>query len=176
MLKGLYTLNLSHNHFSGNIPTNVGDMSSLESFDISCNRLDGYIPQSLTTIDSLAFLNLSYNELSGKIPGGTHFETLSWDGSAFLGNDLLCGFPTDKACKGDQNITVGDTLIFEVEEDDQEDANERLLFYGIMAMGFAVGFWGLFSVLLLRKEKWWFRYWTFIDSVAIRIICCIHKD
>ncbi|KAI3863584.1 hypothetical protein MKW92_011909 [Papaver armeniacum] len=151
-------------------------MSSLESLDLSFNILSGNIPQSLTSIDPLGFLNLSYNNLSGKIPRGGHFETLSWDGSAFLGNDLLCGFATNKVCEGESNTSVGDTNpISEVEEGDQEDENERILFYGVIALGFGVGFWGLFFILLLKKDKWWFGYWRVIDSVVIRIIACIHK-
>ncbi|XP_026398172.1 probable leucine-rich repeat receptor-like protein kinase At5g63930 isoform X2 [Papaver somniferum] len=177
LLKGLYMLNLSHNHFTGNIPANIGDMSSLESLDLSWNGLDGHTPQSLSSMDSLAFLNLSYNKLSGKIPRGGHFETLSWDGSAVLGNDLLCGFPTNKDCEGESNTSVGDTNpITEVEEGDQEDAKERILFYGVIALGFGVGFWGLFIILLLKKHKWWFGYWRVIDSVVIRIIACIYKN
>ncbi|XP_026416064.1 LRR receptor-like serine/threonine-protein kinase GSO1 [Papaver somniferum] len=169
-LKGLYMLNLSYNYFSGNIPANIGDMSGLESLDLCYNRFSGNIPQSLTSMDSLGFLNLSYNKLSGRIPEGTHFETLSWDGSIFTGNGLLCGVPTEKVCKGDQNIS----LINEVEEYDLEDANDRLLFYVALATGIGVGFGGLF-ILLLKKDKWWSGYWKFVDSIAVRIIillCC----
>ncbi|KAI3965352.1 hypothetical protein MKW92_029115 [Papaver armeniacum] len=169
-LKGLYMLNLSYNHFSGNIPANIGDMSGLESLDLCYNRLSGNIPQSLTSMDSLGFLDLSYNKLSGRIPEGTHFETLSWDGSIFIGNDLLCGVPTDKACEGDEDIS----LTNEVEVYDLEDANDRLLFYVALATGIGVGFGGLF-ILLLKKEKWWSGYWKFVESIAVRIIGCFHK-
>ncbi|KAI3881935.1 hypothetical protein MKW92_020727, partial [Papaver armeniacum] len=155
LLKGLYMLNLSHNHFSNNIPASVGDISRLESLDLSFNRLSGNIPPSLTSIDSLGFLNLSYNRLSGKILKGTYFETLSWDGSTFLGNFLLCVPPTKKVCEGEQNVINAN----EVQEDDQDDTNERIIFYGIVALGFGVGFWGVFLVLLIKKEKWWFGYW-----------------
>ncbi|KAI3948539.1 hypothetical protein MKW92_018108 [Papaver armeniacum] len=173
LLKGLVMLNLSHNLFSNNIPSSVGDMSGLQSLDLSYNRLSGLIPQSLTSIDSLGVLNLSYNELSGRIPRGSHFDTLSVDGSAFAGNNLLCGFPKERDCQGDQNINHPG----KVGEDDQDDAKEKLLLYAIIALGVAVGFWGLFFVLLLQKEKLWFPYWRFVDSVAATIVeGCIHKD
>ncbi|KAI3971446.1 hypothetical protein MKW92_033617 [Papaver armeniacum] len=174
LLQELGMLNLSHNHFSKNIPTSVGNMSSLESLDLSSNRLSGHIPQSLTSLDSLGVLNLSYNNLSGKIPRGSHFDTLSVNGFAFAGNELLCGFPLEKLCN-DQYIDVGDTPSSNVDGHSQEDANEKFLLYAIVSMGCAVGFWGLFCVLLVKKQKWWFPYWRFVDSVAVRIVGCIPK-
>ncbi|OVA04842.1 hypothetical protein BVC80_5433g1 [Macleaya cordata] len=172
LLKGLVMLSLSHNRFSGKIPASVGYMTDLESLDLSFNRLSGEIPQSLTSMDFLTYLNLSYNSLSGRIPRGLHFETLSVDGSAYIGNPLLCGVPTKNCCKGDPCSSTEDPT---KEEDDQEDAREKWLFYGVVALGFIVGFWGLFFVLLLRKEKWWFGYWRVVDTIAARIVGCIRK-
>ncbi|XP_026398312.1 probable LRR receptor-like serine/threonine-protein kinase At4g36180 [Papaver somniferum] len=94
LLKLLLSLNLSHNHFSGAIPESIADLLGLDSLDLSSTKLSGHIPQALTTIDSLAVLNLSSNNLSGRIPREPHFDTLSLDGSAFSGNELLCGYPT----------------------------------------------------------------------------------
>ncbi|XP_026444559.1 putative receptor like protein 25 [Papaver somniferum] len=128
LLQGLVMLNLSHNLFSGIIPASVGNMSGLESLDLSSNRFSGQIPQNLTSIHSLGFL--SYNNLSGRVPTGNQFDTLSWDGSTFAGNDLLCGFPTEKQCKGDHNTSS------------KIDGKEKLLLYSIVDMGFTVGFWG----------------------------------
>ncbi|KAI3835774.1 hypothetical protein MKW92_025122 [Papaver armeniacum] len=176
LLKELVMLNLSHNHFWSNIPASVGNMSGLQSLDLSSNRLSGSIPQNLTSIDRLGFLNLSHNNLSGRIPRDSHFDTLSLDGSAFAGNDLLCGFPLVKVCDGDHFIDKGDTgPSNKVDEDDQEDGKERFMLYAIVAMGFVVGFWGLFLVMLLKKQIWWFPYWKNVDSVAVRIVECINK-
>ncbi|XP_026444811.1 receptor-like protein EIX2 [Papaver somniferum] len=175
-LKGLATLNLSHNGLSDDIPWSVGNMSSLGSLDLSFNRLSGHIPQSLTSLDFLGVLNVSYNELSGRIPRGDHFDTLSIDGWAFIGNNLLCGEPTKKICHGDQVASTNDTnRTNKSQEDDQENTKERILFYVVIALGFVVGFWGLFLVLLLRKEKWWLSYWRFVDCVADRVMSCIQR-
>ncbi|XP_026431623.1 putative receptor like protein 25 [Papaver somniferum] len=169
LLKGVSMLNLSHNRLSGRIPHKVGYMTGLDTLDLSFNKLSGEIPKSLTSIDSLGYFNLSNNNLSGRIPRGTHFDTLSLDGSAFAGNNLLCGFPTRNSCKSEQNVAK------DSEEDDQEDASEvedakeKFLFYSIVALGFVAGFWGLFFILLPRKQKWWFGYWRLVDSVAIII-------
>ncbi|XP_026443432.1 receptor-like protein 9DC3 [Papaver somniferum] len=163
LLKELATLNFSHNHLPGDIPMSVGNMSCLYSLDLSFNRLSGHIPQSLTSFDSLGVLNLSYNMLSGRIPRGDHFDTLSDNGWPFFGNDLLCGEPTKKLCDGDTSHTKEGE-----EEDDQEDAIGRIMFYGVTALGFGVGSWGLFFVLIVKKEDWWFPYWRFMDSVAVK--------
>ncbi|KAI3903111.1 hypothetical protein MKW92_005718 [Papaver armeniacum] len=175
LLQGLSTLNLSHNHFSGIIPKSVGNMSGLESLDLSFNKLSGNIPQSLVSVRYLGYLNLSYNNLSGRIPREAHFDTLSGDGSAYLNNSLLCGFYTNHTCEGDRRSNVTDSNPpNESYQDDKEDAKEKFLLYAIVALGFGVGFWGLFLVLLLKKEKWWFGYWRLVDVVALRVanICC----
>ncbi|XP_026419528.1 receptor-like protein 9DC3 [Papaver somniferum] len=126
--------------------------SYTSAIDLSCSNLDGNIPKEISLLKRLYMLNLSHN----------HF-------SAFLWNDLLCGFPTNKVREGESNTSVGDTNpITEVEEGDQEDANERILFCGVTAIGFGVGFWGLFLILLLKKNKWWFGYWRVIDSVILK--------
>ncbi|KAI3916479.1 hypothetical protein MKW92_007550 [Papaver armeniacum] len=49
-------------------------------------------------------------------------------------------------------------------------AIENVLFYGDVALGFIVGFWGLFFGLLIKKEKWWCGYWRFVDTVATKIV------
>ncbi|KAI3898831.1 hypothetical protein MKW92_036835 [Papaver armeniacum] len=176
LLTLLYSLNLSHNHFSNGIPESIGNLPVLQSLDLSSNNLSGHIPQSLAITDTLAVLNLSSNNLSGKIPRGPHFDTVSIDGSAFSGNELLCGYPTEKLCEGDLDTsTVHANPANEFDEVDGEDAKEKLLFYACVAFGFVVGFWGLFLVLFLKKQKWWFPYWKIVDSFAVRIIGYIQK-
>ncbi|KAI3957592.1 hypothetical protein MKW92_027756 [Papaver armeniacum] len=174
LLNKLVMLNLSHNHLSNNIPAGVGNMSCLGTLDLSFNKLSGHIPQSLTSLDFLGFLNLSYNEFSGRIPRGDHFDTLSVDGSAFLGNNLLCGVPLKKICYNDRITNSSDTNHSIKAE--QDDAEERILFLGVVALGFVIGFWGLFFILLLKKDKWWFPYWRLVDSAATKIVHKLHLE
>ncbi|KAI3856798.1 hypothetical protein MKW92_044761 [Papaver armeniacum] len=170
LLKGLAMLNLSYNHFSGNITASIGNMTGLGSLDLSFNKLSGEIPESLTSIDHLGYLNLSYNNLSGRIPRGAHFDTLSVDGSAYINNSLLCGFPTQNLCNGDSTNTTDTNAPNAVQEDDNtDDAKEQLFLYAAIILGVAVGFWGPFFLLLLRKEKWWVGYWRVVEIVATRI-------
>ncbi|KAL4359143.1 hypothetical protein AHAS_Ahas08G0047900 [Arachis hypogaea] len=42
----IQNLNLSHNGFSGQIPTSFLNMSSIRSLDLSYNPFSGHIPQS----------------------------------------------------------------------------------------------------------------------------------
>ncbi|KAI3886926.1 hypothetical protein MKW92_009560 [Papaver armeniacum] len=148
LLKGLKMLNLSHNHLHGMIPMNVGNMVGLESLDLSFNRLAGHIPVSLTSIDPLSTLDLSYNNLSGMIPRGAHFDLVSLDGSAYIGNDFI-SLPN-----------IG-------------KRNDIPVFYSAFVIGIGTGIWGFVLVLvfvfLLSKKNWWLGYWRFIDSVALRI-------
>ncbi|KAI3962676.1 hypothetical protein MKW92_006105 [Papaver armeniacum] len=171
LLKQLYSLNLSHNHLTNDIPESIGNLSALESLDFSSNRLSGHIPQSLTTIDTMAVLNLSYNELSGRIPRGDHFDTLSVDGSAFSGNELLCGYPIKKLCEGDRNTSINNANpTNDIDEEDDEDEIEKFLSYAIIALGFGIGFWGLFFILVTQKQKLWVPYWRFVNSIAVGIV------
>ncbi|KAI3958225.1 hypothetical protein MKW92_030151 [Papaver armeniacum] len=129
-------------------------MNGLESLDLSFNKLTGHIPDSLASLSSLQMLNLYYNNLSGPIPREPHFDTLSGDGSAYLNNSLFCGFYTNNTCEADRRTDATDSNF--PNEDDKEDAKDKLLLYAIVSLGFAVVFWGLFFVLLLKKQKWWF--------------------
>ncbi|XP_026420573.1 LRR receptor-like serine/threonine-protein kinase GSO1 [Papaver somniferum] len=168
LLKGLYMLNLSHNRLLGKIPQTIGSMNGLESLDLSFNKLSGFIPPSFASMDFLGYLNLSYNNLSGIIPRGPHFDTLGGDSSAYVNNSFLCGYPTENVCEGDQSSNTSDTYL--PSGADGNDTNDKWYLYGAVALGIIVGFWGLFFCLLLKKDKWWFGYWRFIDNISVKIV------
>ncbi|KAI5069510.1 hypothetical protein GOP47_0015811 [Adiantum capillus-veneris] len=65
---GLVTLRLSHNLFTGAVPSTLlsTNLGLLEELDLSSNNLTGGIVRVLST--SLVALNVSYNSLSGMIP------------------------------------------------------------------------------------------------------------
>ncbi|XP_026384623.1 LRR receptor-like serine/threonine-protein kinase GSO2 [Papaver somniferum] len=154
VIKGIVTQLLKVFHYTSGV-------------DLSCNTFSGNIPEEIGLLKALSTLNLSHNQLSGiipqecrkyeRIPKGLHFDTLSGDGSAYINNSLLCGDFTNNTCEGDKRSNSTDNNSpNEGYEDDQNDAKDKLLLYAIVALGFAVGFWGLFFVLLIKKEKWWF--------------------
>ncbi|XP_028954568.1 MDIS1-interacting receptor like kinase 2-like [Malus domestica] len=62
----LFTLNLRRNHLTGVIPHTLGNLAELELLDLSHNDLKGVIPRFLGL--RLEVLNISHNHLSGQIP------------------------------------------------------------------------------------------------------------
>ncbi|XP_039170180.1 receptor-like protein 33 [Eucalyptus grandis] len=95
-LKSLKGLNLSHNNLMGYIPLSTGNLSELEWLDLSSNKFTGRIPQELADLTYLAFLNLLENQLIGPIPQGRQFNTFKSD--SFAMNPRLCGFPLPETC------------------------------------------------------------------------------
>nr|XP_043638481.1 receptor-like protein 43 [Erigeron canadensis] len=95
-LGALYLLNVSNNEFTGPIPSYMGNLSKLESLDMSRNRLTGEIPHTLSSLTFLSSLNLSFNQLTGRIPTGSQFQT--FENNSYLGNKGLCGFPLNITC------------------------------------------------------------------------------
>ncbi len=67
-LSNLASLDLGGNQLSGEIPSELGGLSSLEVLDLSRNQLSGEIPSGLSGLSSLTSLDLGWNQLSGDIP------------------------------------------------------------------------------------------------------------
>eukprot|EP01018_Ginkgo_biloba_P005713 Gb_21248 [translate_table: standard] len=162
-LNGLITLNLSRNHLSGNIPDVFGKDMQLNSLDLSHNQLSGKVPVSLGLPGSLGVLNLSYNRLCGRIPPVRHLDTFGDD--SYMGNPCLCGPPLNTSCW--HGIAPPTT-----EDEDTEDENEtenELLWYGGLLLSHAVGFWVMFAVLFLKRERRR-KCLRVMDRVAVRLL------
>ena len=71
-------------------------MSNLEWLDLSSNKLTGEIPTQLVDLSWLEVLNLSQNQLTGHIPTGKQFNTFGND--SYTGNLGLCGYPLSRTC------------------------------------------------------------------------------
>nr|XP_023871756.1 receptor-like protein EIX2 [Quercus suber] len=162
MLDGLISLNLSNNLLTGIITSDIGLLHSLEVLDLSDNKLGGEIPSTISLIDCLNSLNLRNNNLSGRIPTGPQLST--FNASAYEGNPNLCGFPLPKNCLGEetpQNPTVnrssGDTSM----QGEENGFITRGLYVSV-AIGFVIGFWGVFGTLLLNKS--WRSYFKFLNN------------
>uniref|UniRef100_M4CUL3 non-specific serine/threonine protein kinase n=1 Tax=Brassica campestris TaxID=3711 RepID=M4CUL3_BRACM len=59
---------LRNNNLTGEIPSDIGDYSSLQQVDLSFNKLHGPIPSSLFNLTRLTHFDVSYNNLSGILP------------------------------------------------------------------------------------------------------------
>ncbi|KAJ0088034.1 hypothetical protein Patl1_31553 [Pistacia atlantica] len=66
--QGLEVLDLSSNVLSGEIPSNIGVLSSLRLLNMSRNHLIGSIPASVGALKATQILDLSNNWLHGSIP------------------------------------------------------------------------------------------------------------
>ncbi|RYR32280.1 hypothetical protein Ahy_A10g046868 isoform B [Arachis hypogaea] len=160
LLDGLHSLNLSNNHLIGKIPNKIGNMTSLESFDVSSNQLSGTIPSSMPALTSLSHLNLSYNNFSGPIP--TEYQFSTYKSSSYAGNPYLCGYPLPNKCgylhedHGSSEFEDGDSNL---------DKLEKWLFYLVIAIGFATGFWGVIGTLWFKKT-WRHAYFRWVEDLA----------
>lgn len=149
-LEGLGSLNLSRNILMGNISATIGQMEKLEVLDLSRNQLSGEIPTGLASLTFLSVLNLSCNNFLGKIPISAQLQSFS--ASNYAGNHALCGLPLLIKCPGEnESASVTDHWNDETNEEG-EDTFVTTGFYASIVLGFAVGFWGFFGPLLLRRS------------------------
>ncbi|MCY3764410.1 MAG: M66 family metalloprotease [Gemmatimonadetes bacterium] len=61
-------LNLTNNGMSGEIPSEIGELSALTHLDLSSNRLEGAIPAEIGRLSELRELKMNSNVLTGPIP------------------------------------------------------------------------------------------------------------
>ncbi|EEF33681.1 leucine-rich repeat receptor-like protein kinase PXC2 [Ricinus communis] len=89
-LQGLKVLDLSSNALSGEIPADIGVISSLLLFNISRNRLFGSIPSSIGELKMIQVLDFSNNKLNGRIPseigGAASLVELRLEKNSLTGN------------------------------------------------------------------------------------------
>ena len=161
-LSGLISLNLSRNNLIGKIPSNIGKLASLNSLDLSRNWLVGSIPPSLAQLYGLGVLDLSHNHLSGKIPTGTQLQ--SFNKSSYENNFDLCGPPLERLCI-DGKLTQEPNV--KVYKDEYSFFNND--FFTSMAIGFALSFWTVFGSILF-KRSWRHSYFNFLNKLTDNIL------
>ena len=67
-LSSLRILNLGGNSLTGEIPPELGDLSRLWTLNLSGNSLGGSIPPELGNLRNLSYLEVQQNRLSGPVP------------------------------------------------------------------------------------------------------------
>ncbi|XP_059277128.1 probable leucine-rich repeat receptor-like protein kinase At1g35710 isoform X2 [Lycium ferocissimum] len=67
-LSSLIDLDLSGNGLIGSIPTTISNLRFLQLFNLSHNKLSGFIGDDLCKLQNLGYLHLTQNQLSGSIP------------------------------------------------------------------------------------------------------------
>ncbi|KAJ7970126.1 Leucine-rich repeat receptor protein kinase [Quillaja saponaria] len=173
-LSALVALNLSRNSLNGNIPPKIGLLKELLSLDLSRNHLSGDIPSSMADLTFLNCLDLSYNKFSGKIPSSTQLQ--SFNASQFIGNPLLCGLPLLQKCPGDKSSDPSQPTKNASADTVQEDEDEfEKWFYTGMGIGFAVGFWVICGSLIL-KRSWRHAYFLLMINIKdwVYVMIAVH--
>jgi hypothetical protein len=87
-------LYLDHNQLSGEIPKELGLMTSSEVLGLSSNQLEGEVPPQLGLLTKLRWLSIAENKLTGSIPKGfvhlKKLERLSLSRNQLEGGEGLC--------------------------------------------------------------------------------------
>ena len=87
-LTSLYNLYLSYNQLTGEIPSEIGNLTNLISLSLSSNKLKGEIPVEIINLPSLTTLNLHRNQLTA-IPES--FCNIKDNVNFSFSNNKICG-------------------------------------------------------------------------------------
>jgi len=89
-LTNLVTLKLQYNELTGSIPPEIGNLTSLVKLDLRYNNLSGSIPTEVWSLISLTELRIQKNQFSGTIPSAignlTELTHLYLYGNQFTGS------------------------------------------------------------------------------------------
>lgn len=77
-------IDLSSNHFKGEIPEIMGNLGGLQSLNLSNNIVIGQIPPSLANLTNVEVLDLCTNNLSGEIPNQLSLLTFLSDSPCII--------------------------------------------------------------------------------------------
>ena len=142
-LSSIKSLNLSNNFFTGQIPATIGNMTAIESLDLSRNDLSGQIPGDLTRLWSLEVFSVAYNNLSGCIPCSGQFSTFNTE--SYMGNINLHNSSKGGTC---------DPSSRPMEEEDLGESCVDPVLYMISATSFVLALSATVSFLLFHSLRW----------------------
>ena len=67
-MKGLNSVQLGGNQFTGTIPAAFGEQKQLELFVVNNNQLEGTVPEALCDLELLTYMQFRHNKLIGTLP------------------------------------------------------------------------------------------------------------
>uniref|UniRef100_A0A3N7EX80 Leucine-rich repeat-containing N-terminal plant-type domain-containing protein n=1 Tax=Populus trichocarpa TaxID=3694 RepID=A0A3N7EX80_POPTR len=164
-LSGIYSLNLSQNNLTGLIPSSFSNLKHIESLDLSHNNLNGRIPAQLVELTFLAVFNVSYNNLSGRTPEmKNQFGT--FDESSYKGNPLLCGPPLQNSCDKTESPSA------RVPNDCNGDGGfiDMYSFYASFGVCYIIAVLTIAAVLCINPH--WRRRWFYFIEECIDTCFC----
>ncbi|XP_011012869.1 PREDICTED: LRR receptor-like serine/threonine-protein kinase ERL1 isoform X2 [Populus euphratica] len=164
-LSGIYSLNLSHNNLTGLIPSSFFNLKQIESLDLSHNNLNGRIPAQLVELTFLSVFNVSCNNLSGRTPEmKNQFGT--FDESSYKGNPLLCGPPLQNSCDKTESPSA------RVPNDFNGDVGfiDMYSFYASFGVCYIIAVLTIAAVLCINPH--WRRRWFYFIEECIDTCYC----
>ncbi|KAH9753648.1 Receptor-like protein 13 [Citrus sinensis] len=157
-LTRIQTLNLSHNNLTGSIPSTFSNLKQIESLDLSYNKLNGEIPHQLVELKTLEVFSVAYNNLSGEIPEWkAQFAT--FNESSYEGNTFLCGLPLP-ICKSP--ATTPEASIGNERDDNLIDMDS---FFITFTTSYVIVIFGI--VIVLYVNSYWRRRWFYFVEMWI---------
>nr|POE60297.1 brassinosteroid lrr receptor kinase brl2 [Quercus suber] len=173
MMSTIRAMNLSHNNLTGPIPTTFSNLKLMESLDLSYNNLSGKIPPELTEITFLAAFSVAHNNLSGTTPERKN-QFGTFGESSYEGNPLLCGPPLHDCTK------IGPPSTMPVDHDGEDGGSfiDMDVFHISFVMVYITVLLGLLVVLYINP--YWRRAWfnlieVCIDSCYYFVVVHYHK-
>ncbi|GAU15421.1 hypothetical protein TSUD_44580 [Trifolium subterraneum] len=164
-MTSLVYLDLSLNGLHGPIPEAFQNRTSIESLYLSYNSFT-FIPTWFRNFEKLTLLDLSYNDLH---------EVYAPSPSSTIANGHAYTYAATPPASdwSDQVVTEvvkGVELETSESKGDDEDDNEveKVLFYFVIALGFATGLWGFIGTLWFKKN-WRHAYFRWVEDVADKI-------
>jgi hypothetical protein len=136
-LSSVKSVNLSNNFFTGQIPATFAGMRAIESLDLSHNGLSGQIPCELTKLWSLEVFSVAYNNLSGCMPWSGQFSTFSTD--SYVGNVNL-----HSTCVSDSSPIKEEAAGASYQEEDP-------VLYTMSVTAFLLAFFATVSIMLFHS-------------------------
>ena len=144
-LSSIYALNLSYNQLTGSIPKIFSNLNQLESLDLSHNNLSGEIPSTLIDLHFLGVFSVSYNNLSGELPY-TKFGKSSYEGNPFL-----CGPTLEKSCTRIDESPPSPQKTSEASNKKWHEV-DLLVFSSSFSVSYIIFFMGVVSVLYINPH------------------------